>query len=161
MSKIAEEAVARTCARLFGLPVVVARMNAAYGGNGGLPAFHLDAIASGEPVRLRSDPNPYSPIHERDIIDQLPAILSAASVPATIVNWGGDQPVTAQQWCEHFGELLGVTPRVIVSEVPHSQLGVVVDNTKRMALTGRCRVDWRVGMRELLEVRYPDMGGKA
>lgn len=31
ISKIAEETVARTCARQFGLPVTIARMNAGYG----------------------------------------------------------------------------------------------------------------------------------
>src|SRR5262249_26864935 len=47
MSKISEEAVARTCARLFDLPVVIARMNASYGSNGGLPTYHLDWILAG------------------------------------------------------------------------------------------------------------------
>jgi nucleoside-diphosphate-sugar epimerase len=153
ISKIAEEGVARTCARLFDLPVVIVRMNSAYGDNGGLAGFHLDAITSGQPVRVRSDPNPYSPIHERDIFDQLPALLAAASVPANIVNWCGDQAVTSQQWCEYFGELAGVSPEIIVAEVPGSQCGVVGDTTKRMQLTGPCRVDWRDGMRELFAAR--------
>ena len=50
VSKIAEEAVARYCARSFDLPVTIARMGAAYGDQGGLPVWHLDAIAAGEPV---------------------------------------------------------------------------------------------------------------
>ena len=50
-SKIAEEAVARYCARSFDLPVTIARMCAAYGDAGGLPVWHLQAIAAGQPVR--------------------------------------------------------------------------------------------------------------
>jgi hypothetical protein len=30
---------------------------------------------------------------------------------------------------------------------------VVLDNTKRMAITGPCRVGWREGMRSLAEAR--------
>ena len=36
--KIATEAVARTCARLFELPTVIARLNVPYGDNGGWPS---------------------------------------------------------------------------------------------------------------------------
>ena len=39
--KIAEEAVARYCAREFDLPVTIARMGSAYGDRGGLPLWHL------------------------------------------------------------------------------------------------------------------------
>ena len=89
VSKIAEEGVARYCARSFDLPVTIARMGAAYGDQSGLPVWHLDAIAAGEPVRTRWDPMPYSPIHDDDICAQLEPLLDAASVPATIVNWCG------------------------------------------------------------------------
>ena len=39
VSKIAEEGVARYCARSFDLPVTIARMGAAYGDQGGLPGL--------------------------------------------------------------------------------------------------------------------------
>ena len=118
MSKIAEEAVARTCARMFDLPVVIARMNASYGPNGGLPAYHLDWIVAGEPVTMRWDPCPYSPIHQDDINAQTEMLLGAASVPATIVNWGGDEAVSPQEWCAYFGELTGRAATVVVKEMP-------------------------------------------
>lgn len=155
VSKIGQEAVARTCARLFDLPVVIVRMNAAYGLNGGLPAMHLDAVATGKRIRLRSDPNVHSPIHERDMFDQLAALIRAASVPANIVNWGGDEAVSSQQWCAYFGELLGVTPQIDIAAVPGTHFGTVADNSKRLALTGPCSVGWREGMRELFEARSP------
>ena len=92
--KIAEEAVARYCAREFDLPITIARMGSAYGDRGGLPLWHLNAIAEGKPVVARWDPLPYSPIHYDDINAHVEALLGAASVPATIVNWAGDVPVT-------------------------------------------------------------------
>jgi nucleoside-diphosphate-sugar epimerase len=71
VTKIACEGVARFCARAYGLPIVVARMGSAYGNHGGMPAMHVHAIARGEPVHVRHDPLPYSPIHDDDIADQV------------------------------------------------------------------------------------------
>ena len=109
--KIAEEAVARYCAREFDLPITIARMGSAYGDRGGLPLWHLNAIAEGKPVVARWDPLPYSPIHYDDINAHVEALLGAASVPATIVNWAGDVPVTVQEWSRFFADLLGVEAR--------------------------------------------------
>ena len=50
VSKLGEEAVARSSARVLGLPVVIARMNAAYGDNGGMPVFALDSVVAGRAV---------------------------------------------------------------------------------------------------------------
>ncbi|MCL2584203.1 MAG: NAD(P)-dependent oxidoreductase [Streptosporangiales bacterium] len=154
--KIAEEAVARYCARSFGLPVTIARMGSAYGDRSGLPSYHLHAIAAGKPARLRWDPLPYSPIHYEDITAQIEPLLAAASVPATIVNWCGDEPVSAQDWCAYFGQLLGVPAPVQVEPVDGASLGSVGDTAKRAALTGPCRVDWRDGLRRMAATLYPD-----
>jgi len=153
VSKIAQEAVARSCARAYGVPVVIARMNASYGDNGGLLAYHLDWILAGSPVMVKWDPAMYSPIHEDDIFGQTEALLGAASVPATVVNWGGDEPASAQEWCALMGELTGVGPTVVVKEVPGGIRGIVLDTSKRMAITGPCRVPWREGVRRLVEGR--------
>lgn len=154
--KIAEEAVARYCAREFGIPTTIARMGSAYGDRGGLPMWHLQAIAEGQPVIARWDPLPYSPIHYDDINAQIPALLDAASVPATIVNFAGDTPVSVQQWCAYFGELLGVKPRIDVQPVPGASVGSVGDHTKRTTITGPCTVDWRDGFRAMAAHHYPD-----
>jgi len=155
ISKIAEEAVARTCARAYDLPVTIARMGAAYGEQGGLPVWHLHAIAAGEPVRTRWDPIPYSPIHDDDIAGQVEALLGAASVPATVVNWTGDEPVSVQQWSAYFGELLGVEARVEVEAIPGASRGSVADPTLRRSITGPGRVGWREGCRRVAKHFYP------
>jgi nucleoside-diphosphate-sugar epimerase len=156
VSKIAQEAVARYCARSFELPITIARMCAAYGEQGGLPVWHMHAIAAGEPARTRWDPMPYSPIHDDDIQAQLEPLLDAATVPATIVNWGGDEPVSVQEYTAYFGELLGVEPTVLVEEIPGASRGSVGDHTKRSSITGPCRVGWREGFRRMAERFYPD-----
>jgi len=156
ISKIAEEAVTRYCARLFDLPVTIARMGAAYGDQGGLPIWHLRAIAAGQPVETRWDPIPYSPIHDDDIAAQVEPLLAAASVPATIVNWCGDDPVSVQQWSAYFGELMDVEAKVVVNEVPGASRGSVGDPTRRRSLTGPAKVHWRDGFRRMVEHFYPD-----
>jgi nucleoside-diphosphate-sugar epimerase len=154
--KIAEEAVARYCAREFDLPVTIARMGCAYGDRGGLPLFHLENIAAGQPVVARWDPLPYSPIHYDDINVQVEPLLDVASVPATIVNWAGDVPVTVSEWSKYFAELLGVDAEVVVEQAPGASVGSVADNAKRTTITGPCRVDWHEGFREMASRYYPD-----
>jgi nucleoside-diphosphate-sugar epimerase len=153
VSKISQEAVARSCARAYDIPVVIARMNASYGDNGGLLAYHLDWILSGRPVMVKWDPAMYSPIHEDDIFGQTEALLAAASVPATVVNWAGDEPVSAQEWCAYMGELTGRAPQVTVREVPGGIRGVVNDVSLRSSITGPCQVPWRRGVERLVEHR--------
>ena len=141
VSKIAEEGVARYCAavvRPAGRPSPAWAPRTAT--RAACPVWHLDAIAAGEPVHTRWDPMPYSPIHDDDICAQLEPLLDAASVPATIVNWAGDEPVSVQEYSAFFGELLGVDaegrgrPRSRARRV-----GSVADHTKRTAITGPCR----------------------
>jgi nucleoside-diphosphate-sugar epimerase len=158
VAKIGQEAVARFCSRSYNLPVTIARMNAAYGPNGGLPALHADAIAAGSPVWTRWGPCMYSPIFQDDINEQAAALLAAATTPANIVNWAGDEAVSVQEWCAFAGELLGRPAEVIVRPVEGTLRGSVADVSKRHAITGACRIDWREGMRRTVAGRHPRTG---
>jgi nucleoside-diphosphate-sugar epimerase len=155
ISKIAQEAVARTFARALDLPTVITRINCPYGLNGGMVVHYMDSIIAGRAITMRWDPNPYSPIYETDVMDQLEALLAAASVPATIVNWGSDEGVSMQDACRFIGELTGRPVDLRVNEVPGTHRGAVGDATKRLALTGPCRVSWQEGLRRVYAHRYP------
>ena len=87
------------------------------------------------------------------INEQLEALLSAASVPATIVNWGGDEVVTLQEWAEYFGELSGLPVNLDVHVVEGSHRGNISDASNRRSLTGPCKTSWRDGMRWVFEER--------
>jgi nucleoside-diphosphate-sugar epimerase len=156
VSKIGQEAVARYCARAFDVPVVIARMNASYSTHAGLPTLHLQNVVAGKPVITRWDPCTYSPIHQDDINEQTAALLDAASVPATIVNWAGDEGVSVQQWCAYVGELIGREAEVVVHEVPGTLRGSIADSAKRSSFTGPCTVGWTEGFRRILEERFAD-----
>jgi nucleoside-diphosphate-sugar epimerase len=157
ISKIAQEGVARAAARMLGLPITIARVNASYGPNGGLPAYHLDWMLAGQTITLRAPgPTPYSPISQQDMNEQIEPLLAAASVPATIVNWAGDEVVSPEEWCVHLAEVSGASPTYAYADYPGSIRGSASDSTKRQSLTGPCRVGWREGMRAMFELRYPE-----
>jgi nucleoside-diphosphate-sugar epimerase len=153
ISKIAAETVARTGARQWNLPVTVARLNVPYGDNGGWPAFHLAMIEAGQPVPVHPErPNRFNPIHEHDIIRMLPRLLEIASVPATTVNWGGSEPVDLEQWCGLLGEVTGNTVSFVETEQTIGS--VVIDTTRMHELVGTTEVDWRAGMRHMVEAQH-------
>ncbi|MGH8978972.1 MAG: NAD-dependent epimerase/dehydratase family protein [Acidimicrobiia bacterium] len=152
ISKIAAEAAVRTACRTFEVPTTIARLNVPYGANGGWPAFHLEMILAGEPVPIHPNgPSRFNPIHEDDIVAMLPRLLEAATVPATIVNWGGDEETSIEEWCEYFGAL---TDRDVKFDVTaHTIGGIPTDNTKRLTLAGPTTVSWKDGMCRLVEQR--------
>jgi len=149
-SKVAAEAVVKFTSEQFDIPTVIARMNVSYGHNGGLPVIHLDALRKGQPIYLYSDkPNYYNPIHEEDYYEKMLAMLDHANTPPQVVNWCGSQTVSAEQWCEYMAELLGVEPNFVYSDqlIP----GAPCDTTRMHELVGETSVDWRDGMRRLVE----------
>jgi len=157
ISKIAQEAVARSCARTYGLPTTIARMNVSYSGNGGLPAYQLDAIIKDEEIPLPAGGEAwFTCIHQDDINRQVAGLLAAASVPATIVNWGGDEPVDVRSWCRYLGELVGREPRFREDDslsIPSR----VTDNRRRLGLVGPCEIGWRQGLAAMTRERYPGL----
>jgi nucleoside-diphosphate-sugar epimerase len=156
VAKISEEAVARFCAREFGIKTTIARMGASYGPRGGLPIFSLRALMTNGVVKTRWDPCVYSPIHDDDILAHVEPLLDAASVPATIVNWAGDEPVALQEWIGYGAGLLGIEAKIEVVVTPGTSRGSAADHHKRLAITGPCRVPWRDGIRAALAKLYPD-----
>lgn len=159
ISKTAEEAVARSTARQLGLPTTIARMNVYYGVYGGLPPWQFEWMLAGLPVPVQpGHPSVCSPIHEDDIYNQVGGLLAGAGVPATIVNWGGDDAVDVKTYCSYMGEISGV--KVSFAEAPDDPLAartVVASNARRKQLAGECRVGWREGMRRMVAARHPEI----
>ena len=158
VSKIAQEAVTRFAAHEFGIPTTIARMNAAYGDNGGLPAMLVHPILDEQPIPLLDGHSICSPIHEDDIFDHTAGLLAAASVPATITNWGGDEAVDLREMCSFIGELVGKEARFVDS--PDGIHQYCLDETKRHELAGPCTVAWRDGIRRMLAARHPEIALK-
>jgi len=156
ISKVATEACARLSARLHGLPTTIARLNVPYGDNGGWPAIMLMLAQMGMATEVHGNgPATYNPIHEDDIVAMVPKLLEIASVPATIVNWGGEDVVSIQEWCAYITELTGV--EIPLTEGPTAMPSVVADLAKQHELVGKATVGWKDGMRRMLQVRHPDL----
>ncbi|MDR7156497.1 nucleoside-diphosphate-sugar epimerase [Sphingobium xenophagum] len=154
-SKLSLEATSKLAAEAFGIPTVIARLNTTYGpgrgAKGGMPVMDMETVLRGDPVRTFADPYPHSPIHFEDIVEQIEALLSAASAPATLINWCGDEVVTQREWCEMVGSFAGVTPDLQVQPLAGAPCGNVGDNRQRLALTGPCKRRFSSAYRELYD----------
>ncbi|BBY48245.1 dehydratase [Mycolicibacterium arabiense] len=160
ISKIAGEVVARTMARALGVPTIIARLNVPYGDNGGWPYFQMEMMLSGMPIQVPpGGPARYNPIHEDDVIAMLPKLLDAASVPATTVNWCGEQTVSIQEWCSYIGSLIGREPTFEVSD--EALRGGPTDSTRLREIAGSSTVDWRDGIRRMVTQFHPELVGAA
>lgn len=163
LTKMAGEAVVKFVSEQFNVPASIARLNVAYGDEGGLPAMHLEMLRRGRPIPLSHDaPNLYSPLHEDDYVWQAVKLLEIANVPPVVVNWCGSQPVAAEEWCEYMAGLIGTK-----AEFEHVDwhAGSNFCDTDRMHnLIGKTKVDWQDGMRRLvagppIKSRYPRGSG--
>jgi nucleoside-diphosphate-sugar epimerase len=160
ISKIAGEVVARTMARALGVPTIIARLNVPYGDNGGWPYFQMEMMLSGMPIQVPpGGPARYNPIHEDDVIAMLPKLLDAASVPATTVNWCGEQTVSIQEWCSYIGSLIRREPTFEVSD--EALRGGPTDTTRLREIAGSSTVDWRDGIRRMVTQFHPELVGAA
>ena len=154
--KIASEAMARYCARQYHLPTTIARLNVPYGEHGGWPAAHAEMILAGTPIPVHTNaPSLFNPIHHDDLAAMVPRLLEVASVPATVVNWGGRDEVSVEDWCGHLGSLTGLSPTFEPS--PDALESVVIDRTRMVELAGDTVVDWRDGLRRMVEAKAPDL----
>ena len=155
ISKSAAEEVVRTMCRHLEVPTTIARLNVPYGvgpdgSPRGWPAFHLAMMEAGMPIPVDRDrPNLFNPIDLDDIAATVPALLEAATVPATIVNWAGTEQVSLEQWCEFLAERAGLEASF---ETTSSTIGgVTVDTTRMAELCGPTSVSWRDGFGRLAD----------
>jgi UDP-glucuronate 4-epimerase len=155
LAKIAAEVVVRTAAREHGVPTTIARLNVPYGDNGGWPGWHLLFRQGGHPIPVHPErPNRFNPIHEDDILATIPALLAAASVPATIVNWGGEQS-SIEDWCAILADLTGLEPKF--AETSDTIGSVTIDRARLLDLAPAPTVPLRDGLARLLAARHPDL----
>ncbi len=156
ISKIAGEVVARTMARVLDLPTTIARLNVPYGDNGGWPFYHMEMMLAGIPIPVPAGgPARYNPIHEDDIIATIPKLLEVASVPATTLNWCGEQIVSLQDWCDYLGSLVGKEP--VFAESEQALRGNPTDASLMRELVGATAVDWQDGMRRMAAKFHPEL----
>ena len=102
------------------------------------------------PIPVDADrPNLFNPIELSDIAATVPALVDAATVPATTVNWAGVEQVSLEEWCEHLADHLGLE---VSFEVTAATIGgVTVDTSRMVELCGPTTVPWRDGFTALAD----------
>jgi len=154
ISKASLEAVARFCAEGFDLPTTIVRLNMVYGPLGGMPIMDMDAVVKGEQIMTFSDPYPANPIHADDMCEQIEALFDAASSPATLVNWCGDDIVSRREWSERCGKLAEKPVYINALKIPDAPCGSVLHNEKRLSITGPCKTKFWYGFDAIYQQRY-------
>jgi nucleoside-diphosphate-sugar epimerase len=153
VSKVSLEAVARFCAEAFELPTVILRPSVPYGCEIDMATTVLDAVLADQPVFAVHDPQPLSVIHVDDMCAQIEALLGAASIPATILNWSSDEIVTVQEMAEQVAARVGKTATFQVAAPPGVARGAVLDTSRLRPIAGPCRRPFRESFAEIIEAR--------
>ena len=160
LSKIAGEAVARFAAAEHGVPLTVIRVFSTYGPLGGAPADRLERILAGKDVVLHPDrPNNYNPVFEDDYVRLGIRALEVAADPPVTVNWAGSETVSAEDYCQYLGDLVGRPVRFRYDEAAPWPLWP--DVRLMHEVLGRTQVPWKDGMRRMAEARHPEVFGLA
>jgi UDP-glucuronate 4-epimerase len=155
-TKVANEAVVSYLSRALNVPTTIIRVASASGPDGGPMKDRLDLLAQGRPIPLHPDkPTYFRPIFEPDCARLGVAALEAGRVPPLVVNWCGDDIVTAEDYCTFMGELIGKEP--IFEYTPEGWCSLVPDNSLRREVLGPCEVKWQDGCRRLVEQCYPEL----
>lgn len=158
IAKLASEGAVRALATALSLPTTIARLNVAYGpyGHGGVPMLFLQRVLAGQPIEIpRVGQNWCNPIHTDDIVRQVPLLWNVATVPACVVNWGGDDVVGITDMMNYLAQLsrtVAIYARKDATRETHA-----FDNTLRKSLIGNCAVGWQDGLRRTLEIHLPNL----
>jgi nucleoside-diphosphate-sugar epimerase len=162
-TKIAAEGTVHALSHTLGIPSTIARISVAYGFpkgvgqmQGGLVMRYVRLLRDGLPVPTRpAGESACSLLHSVDIVRHVPALLEAASVPPTIVNWGGDEAVDEREIVRYVAELTGL--RAEFEESDAAPRLVALDPTLRRNITGPCTVSWRDGVRDAISEYFPEL----
>jgi len=148
-SKIAAEFLLKHLSVDYQLPVVMVRIFSFYGPRGGGVTQRIDQVARGEPVSVYPGVrNVHTPLYEDDYVEKTIAAASIAKVGAEIVNLGGTEAVTTQEYCQMAGEILGKEPIFVENS---KAWPIWADTTKMVELLGPNKVSVREGVRRTIE----------
>ena len=151
ISKIAAETMVQYTAKRLGIPTVIARLSVPYGDTFGWPFFHVMMLEHGMAIPVHTDaPSQYNPLNLDDIVASLPYLLASASTPANVVNWGGDEIVSVEEWCGLIGELIDKPVNVRV----HRRQRAAAHPRRRQAQRPRAstrRSRWQDGITRLVQ----------
>ena len=93
-------------------------------------------------------------------MEKIPRLLAAASPDVTLTNFAGSPRVSIEEWCGYLSELTGLEPRYV--DNPKAFGSLCTDLTRMHELIGETKVDWRDGIRRMVQALAPElMAGRA
>jgi nucleoside-diphosphate-sugar epimerase len=148
-SKIAAEFLLKHLSEDYKMPTTIVRIFSFYGPRGGGVTQRIDQVAKGQPVSVYPGVrNLHTPMYEDDYVEKTIAAIGIAKAPAQIINLGGTDVVTTQDYCNMAGELLGKDPIFVENSTAWP---IWADTTKMVELLGPCKVSVREGVRRVVE----------
>lgn len=155
-SKIGAEYLIKHLSEDYQLPVTIIRIFSFYGPRGGGVTQRIDQVAAGQPVTVYPGVrNVHTPLYEDDYVEKTIQCAGVAKVGAEIVNVGGTEAVTTQEYCEIAGEILGKKPIFVENG---RSWPIWADTTKMVGLMGPNKVSVREGIRRTLEQKDKRLG---
>jgi UDP-glucuronate 4-epimerase len=157
-SKIAAEYLLKHLSEDYRMPTTIVRIFSFYGPRGGGVTQRIDQVAQGLPVSVYPGKrNVHTPLFEDDYVEKTIAAVGIAKSPAEIINLGGSESVTTQEYCEMAGEILGKKPIFMDNS---KAWPIWADTTKMAKLLGPSRVSIREGVRRVIEAGQGARVGK-
>lgn len=148
-SKIAAEFLLKHLSEDYGMPTTIVRIFSFYGPRGGGVTQRIDQIAKGLPVSVYPGVrNVHTPLYEDDYVEKTIAAAGIAKAPAEIINIGGTEAVTTQEYCRMAGEMLGREPVFVENS---KAWPIWADTSKMVKLLGPNTVSVREGVRRVIE----------
>ena len=133
----------------YQLPVVMVRIFSFYGPRGGGVTQRVDQVARGEPVSVYPGVrNVHTPLYEDDYVEKTIAAAGIARVGSEIVNVGGSEAITTQEYCMIAGEITGKEPIFVENG---KSWPIWADTTRMEKLLGPSKISVREGIRRVLE----------
>jgi len=152
-SKIAMEAACTFVSNQFGLPMSILRMGSPSSIDGGTIVERLTKIVKGEEIPLHPEkPNLFRPHFEKDLARMAVNAMVEARTPPVIVNFCGDDIVSAEEYCAYLGELVGKEPRIVYT-TEGTYTSLVPDTTYMHEILGECEVAWKEACQELVAAK--------
>jgi UDP-glucuronate 4-epimerase len=148
-SKIGAEYMLRHLSEDYNLPVTMVRIFSFYGPRGGGVTQRVDQVLRGEPVSVYPGvKNWHTPLYEDDYVQKTIAAAGIAKIGCEVINVGGSEMVTTQDYCRMAGEMVGKEPIFVENG---KSWPIAADVTKMEKLLGPSKISVREGVRRIIE----------
>lgn len=148
-SKIGAEYLIKHLSVDYDLPVTIIRIFSFYGPRGGGVTQRVDQVAQGLPVSVYPGVrNVHTPLYEDDYVEKTIDCARIAKVGGEVVNVGGSESCTTQEYCIMAGEICGKEPIFVENG---RSWPIWADTTKMEKLMGPSKISMREGIRRVLE----------